>query len=257
MKSFNSIIGRASIVLAAGGLLCLPAPSPAAPITLYVDSGLSSMTLQGGVAGLTFVPVSAGSMNDFWGGTITGDLTAGIFTFSGGSAITALSNGGAPFIPGIQPGITGGVDNYGAIASGSVLALGGFTTADGAWRNLTLDILTGTAQDTLAPSGMTVKYLAGSKLEYFITSPGLTGPGVSDLSAVAAANNTTPGTVSWDGTTLTLPVRFTMTGANGLVQLWQGNIVSVVPEPSSLALALVGLGLFAARRARISPTQKS
>lgn len=235
-------------------LLYLPVSTPAAPITLSVNSSLSSLTLSGGVAGLGFVAAPAGSLVDFWGGTITADLTGGVITFSGGSSINALLNPVAPLAPPIGGGITGGVDNYGGFASGNVAALGGATTVNGAWRDLVLDITLGAVQNGVAPgTGVKFKYLAGSKLEYYVTSPGLTGPGVSDLSTVAAASDTALGLVAWDGTTLNLPVKFTMTGGNGLIEVWQGNIVAtVVPEPSSVALALVGLGLFAARRARTS-----
>jgi hypothetical protein len=261
MKSFNSILGRASIVLATGGLLCLPASSPADPITLSVNSSLSSLTLvsPSSIAGLAYTPQTAGALTAFWGGSIVADVTLGVFTFSGGSTLTALANPNGPFLPGIQPGITGGVENYGVFAQGNVALLGGFTTVNGAYRDLTLDITAGTAENADTTFGMVLAFVGPSKLEYFITSPGLTGPGVVNP-LNTSAGNTSLLNVTWDGTTLTLPVTFTTTGGNGRTERWQGTIVaSVVPEPSSVALGLLGLGLFIVRRARTSPSpfQKS
>jgi hypothetical protein len=242
--------------LAVAALVCLPCVSGAASTSFLVNSALSSLTLQGEVAGLEFIPQSAGSMVDSWGGTLVGDVSGGVITFNGGSAITAILNPASPFQPQPIASYGGGVENYGVQAEGFVAFLGGFATVNGAWRNLSLNIAAGTVQNALASSGMTLNYNTGSRLDYYVASPGFTGPGQDNLSNNPLAPNTAAGTVGWDGETLTLPVAFTMFGDNGLVQYWSGTIVATaVPEPTSMALALLGLGLFAARRARTAAAQ--
>jgi hypothetical protein len=48
---------------------------------------------------------------------------------------------------------------------------------------------------------------------------------------------------------LILPIQFQTTGGSGRVENWSGQIIALatIPEPSTIAVALLGLGLLAAR----------
>jgi hypothetical protein len=235
-----------SAVIAAAALLCLANPSLSAPVTFYVDSSQSSLTLSGVAFGILGTEQAPGSLKDYWGGTIAADLSGGVLTFSGGCAITALVNPAGPFSTAPAPYPPGG-DNYGVYANGLAPFPYGLVTVNGAYRFLTLDLTTGTATHGSAPAGVTLSF-TGGQIDWgamtgagpFGGSSSMAGVNGPDMSQIA---------VSFDGTTLTLPVMFHTTGSNR-TEDWLGTIVAVVPEPSSLALALAGLAVLAARRAR-------
>lgn len=250
MKFTSNSSKRITGSLAVAALLCLPAVVPAATVNLAVNSSLSSLSLvsPSQVFGLAFGPQSGGSMTDFWSGTIlANDLGAGQIAFtSGGSAISALLNPGGPYSTAPAPFPPGG-DNYGVTASGTVGAYG-FSTVNGAYRNLVLDINTSTATSGAAPGGGLT--FTGGSLDWGAQTANAGATGGQTLMAGKSGLNGSPGLVSWDGTTLSLPVKFATTGANGLFEVWQGTIVAtaVVPEPSTLALGALGMvGLIASR----------
>ena len=220
----------------------------AAIVVLNVNSGLSSLDLTGpvggpgtpGVGGIVYMQQSAGSLVAQYGGTITADLTAGVFTFSGGSAITAIVNPNGPFTSAPNSiGVEAG--NYGITANGLVLLAGAVLTVNGVYKDLVLDITAGTAQNGAA-TGATMNFSAGA-LDFGV-SPAVVAPGTASLVG-SNGLNTSPTQVSWDGTTLRIPVAFQTTGGTGRVENWSGTIVGTivaVPEPSSIALmSLVGV----------------
>lgn len=215
--------------LACAAVVALPVR--AALYTLAVDSSLSSLTLSGNVGGYPLLQQSPGSLVDHWGGTITADLTAGVWTFGGGSIITALLNPSAPFsvLPNPTP-IGTMVDNYGAKIYGSF----GLVTGNVALRDLVVDITAGTAVNSVA-SGATFTFIGGTNL--YGSSLGNGGSSMIGSSGV----NSSAGLVSWNGTTLIIPTLLTSSSVNGS-STFQGQIVAVlVPEPS--ALVLLGAGL--------------
>jgi hypothetical protein len=267
--SFNLVAGS----LAVSALLCLPTNTRGATIGLTVDPSQSSLTLASTIAsppnGLGPTPFAtqfAGSMVDAWGGNIiVNDLGGGNVSFSGGSSIQALLNPastGLTFHPNggdpnsVNPGTLpwSGVDNYGGIAFPFGVAW------YSAYRNLTLDISAGTASGAGDPaSGMTLGFTGASKSDG--SGPGF-GLGFSyqvGLWTVSSGVNGSAGNVTWDGTTLTIPVVLnTVSFDNGLLinaETWTGQIVAVagvIPEPSSLALAALGFAALAALKHRRS-----
>jgi hypothetical protein len=222
-------MGLSSVVLSSS--------SRAALVTLNVDAAQSTLSLNGTAFGLSYTPQAPGSLSASWSGTIVGDLTSGVFTFSGGSSITANINPSGPYTTapnpiGVRPG------NYGVTANGEVPPFG-IVTVNGVYRDLVLDIAAGTAQNGVALTGGTLRFSAGA-LDFGAANAAPISVGTSNLVNVSGTN-TSALPVSFDGTTLTIPVTFQTTGSNR-VENWSGTLVATVPEPSSLGiLSLAGL----------------
>lgn len=213
----------------------------AALVSLTIDPTQSSLSLSGVAFGLPYGAQAPGSLVTSLSGTISADLTAGVFTFSGGSAVTVDVNplgpfSHAPYDPGTG---TSSAGNYGVVGVGPVPGFG-TVTVNGVYRNLLSDIVGGTAQNGFSPAGVLMKFNAGQIL-FAASNPLPLAGGTSNVSTANSAN-TAAGLVTWNGTTLTLPVTFATTGSNRAEQ-WNGVIVANIPEPSSMALlSIVGLG---------------
>ena len=235
----------AMVAMASLASVVVSANLQAAIVVLNVNSSLSSLNLAGqvgglgtpGVGGIVYAQQAVGSLAANYGGTITADLTAGVFTFSGGSAITAIVNPSGPFTTAPNAiGIEAG--NYGITATGPVPAAGGAVlTINGVYKDLVLDIIAGTAQNGAATAA-SMNFSAGA-LDFGVSALAPSGP----ASLVGSnALNTSLTQVSWDGTTLRIPVAFQTLGGTGRVENWSGTIIAAVPEPSSIALmSLVGM----------------
>jgi hypothetical protein len=242
-----------SIKLIAGSvavatLLCLPVSTPAAPVTLAVNSSRSSITLAGNAFTLNYSQQAAGSLLDAFSGTIVAnDLGGGVLSFSaGGSAITGVLGG--PWATSPYPGgpVAG---NYGITAGPALVPPYGIVTVNGTYTGLTLNLTAGSVQNGLASSGLVETWTAGTLIWGANTSAYGPQGGTSSMVGVTGPD-TSASLVSWDGTTLTLPVQFHTTGANRYED-WSGTLVAtLVPEPTTLGLALLGLGLLAANKAR-------
>jgi hypothetical protein len=243
MKSHTFTLGRSVVGLGAAALLCLSISSRAVPVTYYIDSGLSSLTLAGNAFGLTFTGQggNANALKDFWSGTISGDLTGGVLTFTGGSVITANLNPLGPFSTSPFPSVPGG-DAYGPTATGLVSGYG-LVTVNAAYRNLVFDITAGSVTYAAPPTGVTFTFTGGQLDWGATTALGPTG-GTSSLVGVSGVDTSlspvtlSPGTEP--GNVLILPVTVHTIGANRN-EFWNGTLIAVIPEPSSLAL--VGLGM--------------
>jgi hypothetical protein len=272
MKNPFSRLNLIASSLAVAAMLWLPAS--ARGITYTIDPSQSFLTLNGLAFGLTYVDQGSGSRFDNWSGAIQGnlDITGTQLTFTGGSVLTAGLNSYSPILPNIYPiiqsappagdGVTVeatapfGINNYGVHASGLVTGFG-FCVVDGAYQGLVWDIPTGTAVHGSA-STANLQFTAG-EIHYTGSAAGGTIR-LGDVSSLAGinGNNASASTVSLSTvggiSTLILPLQFQTSGDNR-GELWVGQLVAtaVIPEPSSIALVLVGLGLSAVRvRARRS-----
>jgi len=197
-------------------------------VVLTVQPAQSSLTLTGNAFGLVYNSQTAGALDAAWSGTITGDLTGGVFTFSGGSSITAVINPVGPFDT--SPNVVGIVPaNYGVLGTGLVFPFGN-VTIKAVYKDLVFDLTTGTAQDGAAMSGGNFVFTAGQLVWGAISAIGETAVGNSSLANVAGTN-TSVSNVTWDGTTLTLPVSVQTIGSNR-VENWTGTIVATLVTPA-------------------------
>lgn len=256
MKAVPTLLNRVASSLTVATLLCLTIHARA-QVTYYVDPLQSSLTLsvafQG--AGWDPYPVTAqvsGALSDSFGGTIVANVSGGGLTFGGGSFIQALPNPNGPFHPSGADvgGPWSGVDNYGGQADvfGYRLWI--------AHRDLILDITAGSASVAGDPaSGMSLGFIGG-KMDW---SMAILGAGASTPTGswlTTGGVNASPGnvTLSPDSSKLTIPVVLSTTSwhFNGVNfnETWSGTIVAVVPEPSSLALAGLGLAASVLLKAR-------
>lgn len=242
-----------SIKLTAGSvavatLLCLPVSTPAAPVTLTVNSSLSSITLAGNAFTLNYQQQAAGSLLDAFSGTIVANEVGGVLTFSGSSSITGVMGG--PWATSPYPGGPY-AGNYGVTNGPAFVPPYGIVTLNGTYTGLTLDLTGGSVQNALPSSGLVETWTAGTLIWGANTSGYGPQGGTSSMVGVTTAGDTSATAVTWDGTTLTLPVQFHTIGSNRYED-WSGVLVAtvVVPEPTSLGLALLGLGLLAAKKAR-------
>lgn len=107
----------------------------AAPVQFTIDDDQSQITLSGSVAGNTLREQGPGSLNTVLSGNIIADVGAASIQFTGGSTLTAKTNGVWRPGPGGEAGTAPA--NYAAQAS---TFLG---TIYGALRNLVLDLTSG------------------------------------------------------------------------------------------------------------------
>jgi hypothetical protein len=213
------------------------APSHAVPVVFNVDPVLSSLTISGSFQGAPFSSQTPTSLVDKYFGAVEGNLVGSTLTFSGGSALIALTHPDAAVIA--PPGV--GETNYG-------VAIAAIPGQVGAYRDVALDFTGGTATNGVA-GGQTLAFILG-KLDY--AGPA-TGPGSLNLIG-ASGSNTSPSPVSFTTAglvqTLQIPITLTMNDGAGLIQTLQGTIVATreVPEPSTWWLFMVGGAAFCVAR---------
>jgi hypothetical protein len=241
------VLKSPACALALAGAVALSTSARAASVTYKVVGDGSSLTLSGSVEGFPANPQSPGADVARWSGVITGDLTGGVFTFTGGSSITALVNPAGPFSTAPYVSVPGG-DNYGVIAAGNLGFPYGNSTVRAAYRHLTLDIVTGTATHGGVPTGMTFRFVGESRLDYGVQTQFLGNTGGVTLLDGVNGTNTSPSLVSLDPatgySTLALPVRFQTTGDNNRVENWTGTITALAaPSPATLNITRNGAGV--------------
>lgn len=216
MKSISHSVAILVACLANAANYCC-----AETVTYTLDPARSSLTMGGEVLGVAVVPQAAGANLATYQGTITGDLSGGLLTFTGGSLIDAQLNPAGPFVP----ASAGVEDNYGLLAD----------TIPVVFRDLSFDITSGTVQDGLAPSGMSFP------AAFVIDSPLASGADTDNTANTSAAfaSLVTAGGLE----TLTIPI-LRDSGAGGALHIvLEGQLVAtrLVPEPATMGLASWGL----------------
>lgn len=202
-------------------------------VTLNVQPSQSTLNLGGSAFLLPYSPQVAGSLATTWSGTITADINGGVFTFTGGSSITADIHPLGPFNTSPNPaGIVPA--NYGVTGTGPVFPVGN-AVVRGVYRNLVFDIVAGSAQGGAVMSGGSFRLISGELVWGAVTDSG-DFSGLSNLANVTGPNTSTSN-VTWDGTTLTIPVAVQTDGSNR-VEVWTGTIVATLaPQTPSLVNA--------------------
>lgn len=235
-----------SLVSAVALTIGLAWPAGAESVTYFIDSSQSSLTISGHAFGLASTAQKPGSLVDAFTGTITGDLSGGVLTFSGGSEITALLNPAGPFTT--ADNLFDGPGNYGVQADGFVTGYG-LANMRGIYRDLKFDITTGTAQNGSAPNGQNI-ILTEGHLDYTIVLNGTLFEGKSSSLVGRGGANTSDSLVTLTPTTLRLPVQITTGDYSNRRENYEGWIVAVIPEPGVLSLGLFGMAAILIARAR-------
>lgn len=240
-------------VLFAVAWLSLGSVCHAGVVTFTIDPEQSYLTVSGSYSGYDFEPQNnyPGSMTAHFSGTIVADESGGALTFSGGSSIVGLRNRdldeGEHFLP--LPIEMGNIDSFGVKVPLGILD---FALADGVFRDVHLDITSGTVTDGAVPLNMEISlpsYVFAYEVYYVEPDKGesLDDSGPQPNTTTLAASLTTVGTLQ----TLTIPIlRATKKGEDPIIIL-EGQLVGtrVVPEPATWALMGLGMiGLVAAAR---------
>lgn len=247
----KSICFSAYVLVAAALLLALGPVCQAGLVEFTINPDASYLTASGTYSGFEFGEQSPGSMTCYFGGTIVADENAGTLTFSGGSTILALANPAGPFLP--APVAIGIVDNYGVNVPSP---LGNI--ADGVFRDVRMDIASGTVTDGAIPNamGISIPYyvFAYEVYDTFFTDPesdeNVESDGARPNTTDIAVTLTTVGNVQ----TLIIPIlRSTAAGDDPAITFegqWVGTR-TVVPEPATwvlMGLGMIGLVAVARRK---------
>jgi len=201
-----------------------------------INSAQSFLTLSGSVQGSSFSPQGTGSMTNFYAGTIQASQTAGTIQFTGGSLITAQTNGNWYPAVGGATFATAPAD-YGATAStfaGTVYA---------AMRQIQFDVTSPAINVTsgqFSPAGLTFQFSTNinSTLDYYnsfaMGSKALTGNATNNVATLATL--TTVGTTQ----TLTLGVNalftFTLISSGDTLVNVSGQIVATRSSAAPLVI---------------------
>ena len=225
---------------AVASFLSIALASRADTVSFAIDSANSSLTISGAAFGLAYTQQSAGSLVDSFGGTLLADLTGGVLTFSGGSSIIALTNSHGPFNTAPNP-IGSEAGNFGVQANGFVTGYG-VANIKGSYKDIVLDLTSGTVQNGLAPTGQNINPTAGT-LDYGIVLNATPFQASSSSIVGKGGLNVATGIATFDGTVLTLPVQFSSPTYANRNETYTGVIVAdIVPAPEPSTLALAGLG---------------
>ena len=164
--------------------------SAAAPVVFTIDNSQSQITLSGKVAGTTVQEQAPGSLSTHFAGTIRAEVSPSTIQFPGGSVIDALTNGIW------EPNVGGGGGSAPADFGGKAVSL--FATVKGAFRNILLDVTSGTlplTNGTFDASALVFGFPAGSSaaLDYDLviakSSLALTGLATNKVTTAAMLSN--------------------------------------------------------------------
>lgn len=232
MKQTPSIL-LVFFLLAAG---LSPASLRASPVTFLVASNQSSITLSGTVEGYSITAQGTGSLTALLNGTINANVTGSTIQFTGGNAITPITNG--IWQPAVGGSAGSAPADYGAKASPGFGLI-----AYAALRNLVLNLNSA----TLAVSGgsfdsaaLTFGLTNSSSMDYTVP---LLGSGTESLSGLSTNSVTDGATLASNGSSQTLTIHlsttYTSTGSVPAVLTLAGQIVAITePAPVIGSLAI-------------------
>lgn len=226
--------------LSLGATLALVASSAhAAAVSYTIDASQSSLVLGGALITYPLTEQQPGSLVASYSGTLSGDLTGGTLTFSGGNSIVGAIHPLGPFNP--VNGNTG-TDVYGFNAS---------TFIQAALYNIQLDFVGGTVQNGVVPSTLDIGFIEDGN------GDGVGGYrsnlGSGDLTGSQLNLTNLPASLTTNGNIETViipifsdnPVESNNTPIGSLTLTGQIVATRVIPEPGTLVLASVG-GAFVA-----------
>jgi hypothetical protein len=225
---FRSFFPLAAGVLSFGATFFLSERAPAAPEVFTIDSSQSQTILSGNIAGFAITPQGAGSLITTYSGSINADVSGSTIHFTGSSMIIAKTNGVW------QPGV-GGASGSAAADYGAQASIEGFFTADGAARNVVLDLtsplltVTGTNFDS---SALLFSFATGSNSSFDYRVSGISESGSLSLAGNSTNTVANGASLTTAGTTQKLviqfntPFTFSLLSPNDTTLVLTGQIVA-------------------------------
>lgn len=217
--------------------------------TFHVLPAESSVTFAGDVNGVVDVAEQTpGSLTTSMTGTLEATLTPGMIAFGGGSSILLTELAG-PFLPGNQ------VANFAGVVENVLGDLDAYAIIKDVSLNITNGPQAVSGAGEFSTVGMNFEFLGGV---FAYEIPGL-ADGSNPVFGSFDTSTAIPGTVEDLGGgvfKITIPFEGSIVGnapdlGLSLNQYYSGQVVAVIPEPSSLVLLLIGvcgLGLISVRR---------
>jgi len=269
ISSLNQL-GTGNLVLNGGTLQAAAdltfAAAPTAALGGVIDTQANNVTLNGGLTSTLNNPGIASAVIVTKKGT--GTLTlAGTSNFAGGLTASAgrlLVNGTVSGLDTLTIGSTATVElgasfrfnaNTGLTLGGGTLATDGFTESLGAFNlsgNVQSAIDLGNGSSVLTLAAATLQSNWSGTLVIYNWSGSATGGGTDQVVFGSSSSGLTPGELA--KITFVDPAGFAP-GNYSAQMLSTGEVVAVVPEPGSFALALCGGIVVAARRRRMAKGQ--
>lgn len=226
MKRIRNSFFAFVLLLGAGSVF---QPAQAATLVFNIDNSKSGITVSGLLAGFAMTQQGSGSLTTSYSGTILAALSGGNIQFTGGSSLTAHTNG--VWQPAAGGAAGSAAADYGAQASINYPPFG-FFTIYGAMRNVTFDVTSPVlplAGTNFNGTNLVFSFASGNAaLDYYFTyksgSLALTGYATNTI-ATGATLATNSGQ-----RTLTIPINttfhFTLLSANDTTVNLIGQIVA-------------------------------
>jgi hypothetical protein len=229
---------RLHSIVAAGALLTWSIPQLwAAPVQFTVDESQSKITLSGTVLGIALQEQGPGSMTTSFYGTIAADVTSSAIQFTGGSALTARTNG--VWQPGPKGASGSAPADYAAQATTII------SSVKGALRNIVLDLTSGVLPISggLFDASALVFAFPTNSVASFDYDAGIFGKNGITLSGVSTNKIVNGATLDSASQTLTISVdtEFLLSGVvSGTLHLKGTLVAQGAPQPLITSIEVKG-----------------